>query len=145
MSDQLERVVRRIVEGQIRGFLKEHPSIVEAVDWYKPRRDDKATTFTNSLAKRIVLDLVCPTTRARLVAALLASSTEAQSESTVASSTAATDGSAGTPTDRSDAAPESLIPDDGMCCPLCGKDMTIRAGQVYDCNRSVCAYWRMSA
>ncbi len=61
MSDELERVIRPIVEGQIRGFLKEHPVIVEAVDWYRPR-DDKAVTFINSLAKRIVRDLTssCP-------------------------------------------------------------------------------------
>lgn len=69
-SDPIEAIIAPIVEGQIRGFLKEHPSIVEAVDWYKPR-DDKAKTFVNSLAKRIVRDLACPMTRARLAAALL--------------------------------------------------------------------------
>lgn len=73
--DKLERVIRPIVEGQIRGFLKEHPQIVEAVDWYKPR-DDKATTFVNSLSKRIVRDLVCQVSKARLAAALLESSAE---------------------------------------------------------------------
>ncbi len=30
------------------------------------------------------------------------------------------------------------------CCPLCGKDMTIRPGQVFDCRRDVCAYWRLT-
>lgn len=68
--DEFERHVRAIVAGQIKGFLKEHPSIVEAVDWYKPRTD-KETTFINSLSKRIVRDLVCPTSRARLAKALL--------------------------------------------------------------------------
>lgn len=67
--DALERVIRPIVEGQIRGFLKEHPAIVEAVDWYKPRKD-KALTFTNSLAKRIVLDLTCDLTRERIETAM---------------------------------------------------------------------------
>lgn len=67
--DALERVVRPIVEGQIRGFLKEHPSIVNAVDWYKCR-PDKATTFVNSLGKRITLDLLCPLTRERIEGAL---------------------------------------------------------------------------
>jgi hypothetical protein len=43
--DAVERIFRPIVEGQIRGFLKEHPSVVEAVDWYRPRRDDKATNL----------------------------------------------------------------------------------------------------
>lgn len=72
---ELERIIRPIVEGQIRGFLKEHPVIVEAVDWYKPRTD-KAQTFVNSLAKRIVRDLTCGTTAARLAAALLELVTE---------------------------------------------------------------------
>lgn len=69
MSDPLEKVIRPIVEGQIRGFLKEHPAIVHAVDWYK-KRADKATTLTNSLAKRIILDLLCPLTRERIEGAL---------------------------------------------------------------------------
>lgn len=80
--DKLEKIIRPIVEGQIRGFLKEHPPIVEAVDWYKPRKD-KETTFINSLAKRIVRDLVCPTSRARLAEALLAPATGAPHNSTV--------------------------------------------------------------
>jgi hypothetical protein len=79
-ANKLERIIRPIVEGQIRGFLKEHPVIVNAVDWYKPRRD-KATTFTNSLAKRIVRDLTCGTQAARLRAALLECSAEAPSKS----------------------------------------------------------------
>lgn len=66
----LEKVIKPIVEGQIRGFLKEHPRIVEAVDWYKSRKD-KATTFTNSLSKRIVRDLTSGNTTARLARVLL--------------------------------------------------------------------------
>lgn len=77
MTDHLERIIRPIVEGQIRGFLKEHPSVIEAVDWYKPRREGKEITFINSLAKRIVRDLVCQTVRARMVVALLEGTTEA--------------------------------------------------------------------
>lgn len=74
--DPLEKIIHPIVEGQIRGFLKEHPKLVEAVDWYKPRKD-KATTFTNSLAKRIVRDLTCGTTAARLRKALLEAAADA--------------------------------------------------------------------
>lgn len=74
--DPLEKIVRPIVEGQIRGFLKEHPEILDRVNWFKPRAHDKTTTFTNSLAKRIVRDLVCASTRARLEAALLETSPE---------------------------------------------------------------------
>ena len=68
-DDQFDRIIRRVVEGQIRGFLMEHPAIVAAVDWYAPRTDN-ATTFTNSLSKRITRDLLCTETRMRLVAAL---------------------------------------------------------------------------
>lgn len=67
-----EKIVRPIVEGQIRGFLLEHPAIIEAVDWYKPRKD-KSVTFTNSLAKRIVRDLISAHSQARIRAALLES------------------------------------------------------------------------
>jgi hypothetical protein len=72
--DPLEKIIRPIVEGQIRGFINEHPSILVSVDWYKPRHD-RATTLTNSLSKRIIRDLVCPTVRARMMAALLESAT----------------------------------------------------------------------
>lgn len=89
--DALEKIIRPIVEGQIRGFLKEHPPIVEAVDWYKPRRD-KAVTFTNSLSKRIVRDLTCPTVRARLEVALLGFVTETPLKSSVASHSSADGG-----------------------------------------------------
>ncbi len=67
--DDYERIIRAIVEGQIKGFLKEHPEVVKAVDWYKPRAD-KTTTFVNSLAKRIVRDLCSPHSRQRVEAAL---------------------------------------------------------------------------
>jgi hypothetical protein len=69
-ADPLEKIVRPIVEGQIRGFLKEHPAVLNSVDWYK-KRTDKATTFTNSLAKRITLDLLCDDTRRRIEDAFL--------------------------------------------------------------------------
>jgi hypothetical protein len=68
--DPLEKVIRPIVEGQIRGFCKEHPSIVDAVDWYKPR-NDKATTLVNSLSKRVICDLVCQVNRDRIEDALM--------------------------------------------------------------------------
>lgn len=68
--DPLEKIIRPIVEGQIRGFLKEHPAVLNSVDWFK-KRTDKATTFTNSLAKRITLDLLCDETRTRMEYAFL--------------------------------------------------------------------------
>lgn len=93
--DALEKVIRPIVEGQIRGFLMEHPPLVEAVDWFRPRKD-KTVTFTNSLSKRIVRDLVCPTSRARLATALAGIPTGAPSHSTVACSNCGEDGRLGT-------------------------------------------------
>lgn len=59
MSEKLARIVRPIVEGQIRGFCKEHPGVLNAVDWYKGKKSDKTTTFVNSISKRIVRDLLC--------------------------------------------------------------------------------------
>jgi phosphoribosylaminoimidazole-succinocarboxamide synthase len=72
--DPLEAVVRPIVEGQLLSFLHDHPSVLDAVDWYK-KRDDRALTFINSIAKRIVGDLLCAETRVRLVSALVARTT----------------------------------------------------------------------
>jgi hypothetical protein len=76
VSVALEKIIRPIVEGQIRGFLKEHPSIVAAVDWYKPAttREAKSKVLLNSLAKRIIRDLTCGTNAARLETALLEAS-----------------------------------------------------------------------
>lgn len=79
----LERIIRPIVEGQIRGFLKEHPAIVDAVDWYNVPGRDKAASFIGSLSKRIVRDLTCGSSSARLAAVLLAWNPEAPSSSAV--------------------------------------------------------------
>lgn len=78
----LEKIIRPIVEGQIRGFIKEHPSILKGVDWYKPRTD-KEKTLINSMAKRIVRDLVCGMTSARLEAVFVAPPTATQPISAV--------------------------------------------------------------
>ncbi|MCW5676276.1 MAG: hypothetical protein KIT15_17005 [Xanthobacteraceae bacterium] len=87
MSDDLEKIIRPIVEGQIRGFIKEHPSILRGVDWYKPGKD-KALTLTGSLSKRIVRDLLSHASRQRIEAALARSTGEPQT-SAVESWTAA--------------------------------------------------------
>ena len=80
--DPLEKIIRPIVEGQIRGFLAEHPALAESVDWYKPRKS-KADTFMNSLSKRIVRDLVSANSKARIRAAVLAPTTEPPPKSPV--------------------------------------------------------------
>jgi hypothetical protein len=81
-STPVEKVIRPIVEGQLRGFLKEHPEILNCVDWYKPRKD-KTDTFVGSIAKRIVRDLTCDNSLARLRAALLEIPDNAQPTSSV--------------------------------------------------------------
>lgn len=88
-NKQLERIVRPVVEGQIRGFIKEHPGILKGVDWYKKPGSDKAKVLCGSLTKRIVMDLTCGTSAARLVAALVESESAVQPISTVALGTAA--------------------------------------------------------
>lgn len=69
MTDALEAIIRPIVEGQLRSFTHDHPEVIDAVDWYKPRAD-KRTTFVNSVGKRILRDLLCSETRMRLGAAI---------------------------------------------------------------------------
>lgn len=81
--DALEKIIRPIVEGQIRGFLKEHPSIIESVDWYKVPGRDPVAAFIGSLSKRIVRDLTCGSTAARLAEAFLALRPETPLTSTV--------------------------------------------------------------
>jgi len=78
--DALERVIRPIVEGQLLGFIKEHPGILRSVDWYRGRDQDRTRDFIGSISKRIIRDLVCPTVRARLAAALLEPGPDASSE-----------------------------------------------------------------
>lgn len=75
--DSLEKIIRPIVEGQIRGFMQEHPSILQAVDWYKIDGRDPAAIFIGSLSKRIIRDLTCGSTTARLAKVFLESGTEA--------------------------------------------------------------------
>lgn len=94
ITDPLERVIRPIVEGQVRGFAKEHPGVLNGVTWYKGKKHSTLATFVNSVSKRVVRDLVCPESRARIEAALFEIwETE---KSAVALDTAADDANAGT-------------------------------------------------
>jgi hypothetical protein len=88
-ADKLEQVIRPIVEGQLRGFIKEHPEILAGVTWYKGAKHDPSTTFVNSIAKRITRDLLCPSSRARMAAALLQGCSDKPSFSAVAPDPAA--------------------------------------------------------
>lgn len=70
MVDPLEKVIRPIVEGQIRGFAKEHPGVLNGVTWYKGKKHGTLATFVNSMSKRVVRDLVCAENRLRIEDAL---------------------------------------------------------------------------
>lgn len=79
MTDALERVIRPIVEGQIDSFFNDHPDAIPTeYRGYKgyPAKSARKS-LRDSLSKRIVRDLLCAQTRARLVAAALEVSTEA--------------------------------------------------------------------
>ena len=65
----VERIIRPIVEGQVRSFINDHPEVLDAVKWFKPRKD-KRQTLVNSITKRIVRDLLCEQTLMRLGSAL---------------------------------------------------------------------------
>lgn len=75
-AEALEAVLRPIVEGQIRSFANDHPEVLCAVNWFKPRKDRKST-FVNSVAKRIMRDLLCTETRVRIGVACSASTSGA--------------------------------------------------------------------
>lgn len=68
-KDDYERIVSRVVEGQITSFLLAHPEIAEAVRWRHSHKT-KAEALTSSIAKRITRDLVCQQTRRRIEEAL---------------------------------------------------------------------------
>jgi len=71
VSQRFNHIVARIVEGQIMSFLNDYPEIAEA--WTGKRKSGvtKKMAVKNSLAKRIVRDLTCGTSTARLSAALV--------------------------------------------------------------------------
>jgi hypothetical protein len=92
---ELEKIIRPIVEGQIRGFIKEHPSILKGVDWYRVKGRDPAQSLIGSLSKRIVRDLTCGINSARLAATFLASRTGTMPMSSVEPCTCGDSGAPG--------------------------------------------------
>mgnify|MGYP001586950427 CR=1 FL=1 len=64
--DPLERIIRPIVEGQVRSFLHDHPEIADAHAGKLRPGVTKAEALTGSIAKRIIRDLLCAETRVRL-------------------------------------------------------------------------------
>lgn len=54
---ELERIIRPVVEGQIKSFAKAHPEIPAAVNWGHPHKDN-IMALANSIGKRITNDLL---------------------------------------------------------------------------------------
>lgn len=72
-GDALARVLTPVVEGQIRSYLSDHPEMIDAfAGKWRPKKEG----IVRSISKRILTDLLCPQTRLRLVAAILASKSE---------------------------------------------------------------------
>ena len=69
LDDNLAKIVRPIVEGQIRSFLHDHPVIAEAVDW-RFSQSDKVEALVASIGKRINRDLLSDHTRQRIEAVI---------------------------------------------------------------------------
>lgn len=79
LDDELARIIKPIVEGQIRSFIHSHPAVAEAVDW-RHSHDTKQEALVSSIAKRVSRDLLCPQTRVRLKAALQSESEAADTD-----------------------------------------------------------------
>lgn len=68
-KDELERIIRRTVEGQIKCFLTAHPEVSEA--WTgKTTHKTKQQAVIDSLSKRISRDLTSPDKRRQMKRAL---------------------------------------------------------------------------
>jgi hypothetical protein len=69
IDDDLAKIIRPIVEGQIRSFIHSHPNIVKGVDW-RFSQDTREEALVASIAKRVNRDLLSEQTRLRLAAVL---------------------------------------------------------------------------
>lgn len=63
---EYEKLIRRVVDGQIKSFLNDHPEIAEARQGKLRPGVTKAEALKDSIAKRIVNDLCGEQTRLRL-------------------------------------------------------------------------------
>jgi hypothetical protein len=71
-SSRFERLIRRVVEGQARSFVHDHPEILDTgtTTWKTPSWKTREQQLVDSIAKRIILDLTCADTKAKLIASL---------------------------------------------------------------------------
>lgn len=65
----VEQVIRPIVEGQIKAFFNDHPDAAGDGSWSKAKKSP-VEKLKNSIAKRIIGELLCEQTRTRLISAL---------------------------------------------------------------------------
>lgn len=136
----IEHIIRPIVMGQLIGFIKEHPSLLDCVNWFRPNLN-KEEVFANSAGKRIILDLISDQTVARLREALLGTPTE-QCEGVAHHSALSKGSSGGTTTpaaspsnakDENDALleAEKLLKDNGYVVAFTHKQSAPEKGGVY--------------
>ena len=69
--EQIGKIIRPIVEGQIRSFLHDHPEVAQSWTGKLPNGKTKAMAIKDSLAKRITRDLLGESGIARMKAALV--------------------------------------------------------------------------
>jgi hypothetical protein len=65
-ADSYEKIISRIVEGQIKSFLHAHPEVAEGWAGKRSPGKTKAMAVTDSLAKRITRELISPQVRAQI-------------------------------------------------------------------------------
>lgn len=72
LSAEWDKMIRRRVEGQIRSFLNDHPEILDTgtTTWKCPPNKTRNQQLMDSIAKRVVLELICPDTKKKLMDAL---------------------------------------------------------------------------
>lgn len=69
-SETFDAIIEKVVKGQIRSYLNDHPEIAEARQGKLRKGDTKSEALTSSIAKRILGDLKGEQTRLRLKSAL---------------------------------------------------------------------------
>jgi len=70
MTEKFDAIIASVVEGQLKSYLHSHPEIAEACQTKLATGRTKADALRSSIAKRIVRDLTCPETKARLMGSL---------------------------------------------------------------------------
>lgn len=77
-----DEIVRAVVEGQVSSFINDHPEVLDTgtTTWKTPRNKTRKAQIKDSIAKRIVRDLTCPDTKAKLILSLQSASGDEASD-----------------------------------------------------------------